>query len=70
MLADLIEPDADRLRMSVVEAANALRVLTLAMTHPMLGEPRPREPYEIVDLALHGISRPLDTCVPTGATAC
>ncbi len=56
VIAELIEPDADRLRMPTVEAANVLRMLTLAMTHPLLSDPKPSEPHEIVELVLHGIS--------------
>lgn len=69
-LVELIEPDADRLRVPVAQAAKAVRLLTLAMTHPMLGESRPHEPQEIVDLVLHGIVRPPDVALPNGAPAC
>ncbi len=57
VIAALMAPDQHRLRMPVLEAANVLRILTLAMTHPMFSDPRPHEPREIVDLALHGVAQ-------------
>lgn len=57
-IAALLVPDQDRLRMPLLEAANTLRILTLAMTHPMFSEPRRHEPRQIVDLALYGIANP------------
>ena len=53
-LAELLGPDAARLRMPVPDAANALRAVTFALTHPMLGD-GDAEPAEIVDLLRHGI---------------
>jgi len=57
-IAALLAPDQDRLRIPLLEAANLLRILTLAMTHPMFSEPRRHEPRQIVDLALNGIAHP------------
>ena len=51
----LLEPDADRLRMPPDEAANALRTMTFALTHPILGNQHFAEPEQIVDLLRHGI---------------
>ena len=51
----LLEPDADRLRIPPAEAANALRTVTLALTHPILGNEHFTEPKQIVDLLRHGI---------------
>ena len=50
-----IEPDADLLRRSPLEAAQLLRAMTFAGTHPMMVEV-PTPPAEIVDLVLHGIA--------------
>jgi len=72
-IAALLAPDRDRLRIPLLEAANLLRTLTLAMTHPMFSGPRRHEPREIVDLALYGItSRPAvpTTEHSTGPAAC
>lgn len=70
VLAELLEPDQATLRMPAAEAADALRLVTLALTHPLLSDHRPQEPRQIVDLILHGISRPASTTPSTGPTAC
>jgi AcrR family transcriptional regulator len=57
-LTTLLEPDADRLRLPAVDAANALRTVTFALTHPILGNERFTEPEQIVDLLRHGIEKP------------
>jgi AcrR family transcriptional regulator len=54
----LLEPDADRLRIAPADAANALRTMTFALTHPILGNERFTEPEQIVDLLRHGIEAP------------
>jgi len=59
-IASLIKPDQDRLRLDVTDAASALRTITFSITHPMLGDPRPVEPQQIVDLVLYGICRQPD----------
>ena len=56
-IALLIEPDRDRLRLDVMEAASALRTITFSTTHPILGDQRLAQPRQIVDLVLYGISR-------------
>lgn len=57
-LTDLLAPDVDRLRVPVADAANALRTLTFALTHPILSNDRVSDPAQIVDLVLHGIEEP------------
>ena len=57
-LAAVLEPDADRCRIPAAEAANALRAVTFALTHPILGNERLTEPEQIVDLLRHGIEAP------------
>ena len=57
-LTTLLEPDADRLRLPAADAANALRTVTFALTHPILGNERYTEPEQIVDLLRHGIEEP------------
>jgi AcrR family transcriptional regulator len=52
----LLEPDHDRLRVPPDEAANALRAVTFALTHPIVGNGRQARPEQIVDLVLHGIA--------------
>ena len=54
-IAALLEPDRDRLRFNPVEAAIAVRTVTFALTHPIIGEDRFTEPEKIVNLVLHGI---------------
>ncbi len=51
----LLAPDADRLRLPTTDAANALRTVTFALTHPILGNERYTDPEQIVDLLRHGI---------------
>jgi hypothetical protein len=57
-LTAVLEPDADRLRVQPAEAANALRTVTFALTHPILGNERFTQPEQIVDLLRHGIEAP------------
>ncbi len=57
-LTAVLEPDADRLRVPPAEAANALRTVTFALTHPILGNERFTQPEQIVDLLRHGIEAP------------
>ena len=56
-IALLIEPDRDRLRLDVMEAASALRTITFSITHPILGDQRLAQLQQIVDLVLYGIRR-------------
>jgi AcrR family transcriptional regulator len=55
-IARLLEPDHDRLRVPPGEAANSLRAVSFALTHPLVGNDRHSRPEEIVDLVLHGIT--------------
>jgi AcrR family transcriptional regulator len=55
-IARVLQPDHDRLRVAPAEAANALRAVTFALTHPIVGNDRHPRPEEIVDLVLHGIT--------------
>ena len=65
ILVDLLDPESHRLRMPAPAAAVALRTLTFALSHPMLGDPQIAEPKQIVDLLLHGIVQPQDGTTPT-----
>jgi AcrR family transcriptional regulator len=47
--------DAHRLRMPVLNAARAVRAVTFALTHPILGHEDWTEPQRIVDLVRYGI---------------
>jgi AcrR family transcriptional regulator len=55
-IARLLQPDHERLRVPPAEAANAVRAVAFALTHPILGNDRHPRPEEIVDLVLHGIA--------------
>ena len=55
-IARLMQTEQHRLRIPAAEAANALRAVTFALTHPIVGNDRHPRPEEIVDLVLHGIS--------------
>ena len=57
-LTTLLEPDADRLRLPAADAANGLRTMTFALTHPILGNERYTAPEQIVDLIRHGVEAP------------
>lgn len=56
-LAALIEPDAHLLAYSPPDAATLVRILTFSISHPMISDQRHSEPKQIVDIALHGITR-------------
>ncbi len=58
-LADLFEPDRDRIRVDPLRAARALHGLTIASTHPLLTSAEPLTSEEIVSLLLDGIRTPL-----------
>jgi AcrR family transcriptional regulator len=65
-LVALFEPYRNRLRRSPAEAAQLLRGLTLAGTHPaLIADGRPMTPEEIVSLLLDGMRN--RTHKPTGA---
>jgi AcrR family transcriptional regulator len=57
-LAELLAPDAERLRRSPAEAALLLRSFTFACSHPAMVADEPMTPPEIVDLFLDGIRTP------------
>jgi AcrR family transcriptional regulator len=65
ILVGLLAPESQRLRMPAPAAAVALRTLTFALSHPMLGDPQIAEPKQIVDLLLHGIVQPLGEAIRT-----
>jgi AcrR family transcriptional regulator len=64
-LAELFEPDRDRLRRDPVAAAQLFRGLIFATSHPALAE-LPLPPAEIVSVLLDGIRPP----APTSASDC
>lgn len=55
-LAALLEPHAHELRVEPKVAAQRLRALTLAMSHPMLAE-RPASATDVAGMFLHGAGR-------------
>lgn len=55
-IVGLLQPDRDRLRIPPEEAANALRAMTFALTHPIVNNGRQPRPEQIVDLVLHGVA--------------
>ncbi|MCU1370570.1 MAG: putative transcriptional regulator, TetR family [Ilumatobacteraceae bacterium] len=55
VLAAIFEPDADQLRRDPQQAAQVLRGLTLAGTHPLLILDEPLSSTEIVSLVLDGV---------------
>jgi AcrR family transcriptional regulator len=55
VLAALFEPDRHRLRRSPRQAAQLLRGLTVAGTHPALVDGAPLPPAEVVSLLLDGV---------------
>lgn len=59
-LTILIGADADRLRVPTEEAAQYLRCLTFATSHPMLMGSEPYGPELLVDRALRGLAHPED----------
>jgi len=56
-IAGLIKPDEDQLRLDVMDAASALRIITFSITHTFLGDERLAQPTQIVDLVMHGVCR-------------
>ncbi len=57
VIATLLVPDQERLRLSAEDTAGALRTITFSLTHPIFGDERLSEPRQIVDLVLHGVLR-------------
>lgn len=60
-LATLFEPDTAELRRDPMDAAELLRGLVFACSHPALIAGEPASPTEIVSLLLDGIRRPAAT---------
>lgn len=56
IIAELLEPDRDRLCVPPAEAARRLRILAFAGFHPLINDHEPLTPAEVVDLLLHGVS--------------
>lgn len=67
VLAELFEPDRERLRRDPEVAAHLLRGLTLVGTHPALTLDEPMPSAEIVSLVLDGIRRPSTPADPSPA---
>ena len=59
-VATVFEPDRARLRMEPMEAADVLRGLTIASSHPALTVGEPKTPREIASVILDGIRTPTD----------
>ena len=55
LMADLIGPDADLLRLPVDDVGRVIRLLTFAGSHPHISENRLLSPEEIVDIVLDGV---------------
>jgi AcrR family transcriptional regulator len=58
VLASIFESDRARLRRDPIAAAQLLRGLTFACSHPALADDGPASPDEIVSLLLDGIRKP------------
>ncbi|MDQ6726344.1 MAG: TetR/AcrR family transcriptional regulator [Actinomycetota bacterium] len=69
-LAELFEPERDRLRYEPVQAALALRALAVASSHPALHRGDPMAPSEIVSIVLDGIRSRPSPLPPGGAARC
>lgn len=57
-IARLVEPDAERFRVSVDEVVRLLRLLTFSGSHPHISDQRMLSAEQIVDVVLHGTLRP------------
>jgi AcrR family transcriptional regulator len=68
-LALLLLPDRDQLRCSPHETARRLRLITLALSSPRLGDTDPLPPEEIVSLLLDGVRRRSGTPAENIATS-
>ena len=67
-LVDLLQPFAHQLRRPLADSATALRTVTFALTHPMLGAGEVSTPDQIADLLLHGLAGPSPTTTPAPTT--
>ena len=57
-MAELIAPEADRLRLSPTEVARIVRLLTFAASHPKITDAEPMTAEQIVSVLLHGVLAP------------
>jgi AcrR family transcriptional regulator len=57
-VADLIGPDARRLRVPAAEFAHVMRLLVFSATHPLISSGRPLDAEQIVGVLLDGLSDP------------
>lgn len=55
VLADLIRPDADQLRLTPEEVCHRLQLVVFSASHPMISAGRTLTAEEIVDFALDGV---------------
>jgi AcrR family transcriptional regulator len=55
--ADILKPDAGRLRLTPDEVVHRLRLMTFAATHPLISDGRTLTAEEIVDFALDGVRK-------------
>lgn len=69
VLVGLLRPDAARIRLALVDAAEAIRITTLAFTHPWISDQRPHEARLIVDLVLRGVLGAAGPSTPVTASA-
>lgn len=69
-IADIVAPDAGRLRVPAMEVAHVLRLLTFSATHPRICDGMPMTPDEIVGVVLDGLrSTPTPDDDPAGTPA-
>lgn len=57
-MVTVLEKDADKFRVPLLEVTRLLRLLTFSGSHPHISEGRRMEPDHIVDLVLHGVLEP------------
>ena len=55
-LAKVIAPDAEQLRLEPDDAAELIKTLTFAASHPLMSDRRHSDPKQIVDIVLNGIA--------------
>jgi AcrR family transcriptional regulator len=57
-IAEVLEPDRDRLRLSPIETARIARLLTFAASHPKITDGEPMTAEAIVSVLLYGVLVP------------
>jgi len=57
-IVTVLEPDADKFRVPLLEVIRLIRLLTFSGSHPHISEGRRMDPEHIVDLILHGVLKP------------